>query len=298
MVKLFLKCSLLFATFPTLASSNGSGVFANSNLSIDWHVESTGSGSNGDIIIDSLNLNLNWRPSVSLCQDSFNSTASYGEKFDYCTIWIGLGSIPSISGQETTKNGNKGFTSEEVTAWINNKKGFLSKNYNPVELKNGLCISLIAGNSKSGKYGASVIPSNCTPTGGGIPPIDGGDGGDGGETNPPVCSVSTESISHGVLDANNVDGNSAKGFIKINCNKRASLVIKARGYNPSTGVPLTGNGKLYSYVSIDGISADKPSLAIADLYTTIPVESDLRATSTSDLGGNYKGNIVFTIAYE
>lgn len=90
-----------------------------------------------------------------------------------------------------------------------------------------------------------------------------GGGGQGGGLEPPVqavnCQLYQQSITlqHPTLKASELNGNRKEANISLSCSRSSSVNLVMTGLNGAGQLALTGNGRLYSALTLNNVSAQK-----------------------------------------
>lgn len=90
-----------------------------------------------------------------------------------------------------------------------------------------------------------------------------GGGGQGGGLEPPVqavtCQLYQQSITlqHPTLKASELNGNRKEASISLSCSRNSNINLVMTGLNGAGQLALTGNGSLYSALTLNNVSAQK-----------------------------------------
>lgn len=90
-----------------------------------------------------------------------------------------------------------------------------------------------------------------------------GGGGQGGGLEPPVqavtCQLYQQSITlqHPTLKASELNGNRKEVSLSVSCSRSSNVNLVMTGLNGAGQLALTGNGSLYSALTLNNVSAQK-----------------------------------------
>lgn len=109
---------------------------------------------------------------------------------------------------------------------------------------------------------------------------------------PPVsCNLGNGNVDHGVIDSSVADGHISRSDVLLSCNNQATIRVNAPAYTPTVGLDLKGAGGLRSFMTLDGVSAEKGVVVNVNHSTYITVESVLRGAG-GIAAGSYSGTVV------
>lgn len=266
----FLLMTFNFSPVMAALPENGTSTF--SKLTLDeakWHIDPE----SGNAVIDSVSIS-GWESLGEYPCEELWKTIKPTSRFRQCRFVLNAGgAIQSVSlDLKATK---------AILQIFMLHHGLVSAK--PVNPSLGLSYHLIIEVESAMSVAYAYLPKTAANNGPGVPPT---------EVDPPLqCSISGGNIDHRTISAENVQQNTARTSVNVTCNRSASVLVRSRDYNASTGLTLQGPGTLHSTIDIDGVTADKGVTRFVNNSVSLSVSSMLRE-GKEVAAGSYSGSVI------